>query len=56
MNALRIREACVLLKETDMNVTEIARKSGFHSCSVFCQMFKRTVKLSPLQYRKNAKK
>ena len=55
LNALRIREACVLLKETDMNVTEIARKSGFHSCSVFCRMFKRTVKLSPLQYRKNAK-
>ena len=55
LNALRIRKACVLLKETDMNVTEIAVKSGFKSCSVFCRMFKKTMNLSPLQYRKNAK-
>lgn len=53
LNALRIREACMLLKQTDSSITAIAQETGFRSCSDFCRVFRRTVKLSPLQYRKN---
>ncbi len=55
LRTLRIKEACRLLNETDISITEIALKTGFQSCTDFCRVFKGMIKLSPLQYRKNTK-
>ena len=55
LRTLRIKEACRLLKETKLSITEIAHRTGFQSCTDFCRVFKSMIKLSPLQYRKATK-
>jgi AraC-like DNA-binding protein len=50
----RISKAKKLLAE-GYNVTEACTKSGFNDYSNFLRMFKRTVGISPGQYRKNVK-
>ncbi len=53
--SLRISEAMRLLKETQLSVNDVAEASGFNDISYFCRMFKKTVLLTPLQYRKREK-
>lgn len=48
---LRIHKACWLLKETTMNVTEIALACGFSSCSYFTQQFRKSTGIAPSHYR-----
>lgn len=50
----RMEMACKLLKETRLNVGEIAYKCGFSSPSYFSKTFKRFTSLAPLQYRNQA--
>ena len=50
--AYRLEKAKVLLKSSDLSVTEIAFKVGFGDCSYFCKVFKKGVGCSPLCYRK----
>lgn len=49
---LRIRNAMLLLSENRFNITQIAEKTGFKSCNSFCVVFKKTIGVSPLNYRK----
>lgn len=51
LTALRIKEACHLLKTTDMPVCDVADKSGFESQQHFCSVFKRETGTSALRYR-----
>ncbi|OPA80589.1 hypothetical protein BVG16_07675 [Paenibacillus selenitireducens] len=51
----RLQEACLLLKSTSLSIEEIATEIGFTNISYFCQLFKRKVGMSPLQYRLSAK-
>jgi AraC family transcriptional regulator, arabinose operon regulatory protein len=53
LTARRIREACWLLKTTDLSVKEIGESIGLTNFSYFCQLFKKNIGLSPHQYRKN---
>ncbi len=53
LKAIRIRAACELLLETDISITEISEKTGFKSCTDFCRVFKKTMKISPMKYRKS---
>lgn len=48
---LRIKHACSLLKETDMNITSIAVKSGFNEGNYFSRQFKKIMGVSPSAYR-----
>jgi len=50
--ARRMKEACKLLQTTQWPVERIGAKVGLANASYFCQLFKRTVGATPLQYRK----
>jgi AraC-like DNA-binding protein len=49
---LRINNAIILLREGELNITEIALASGFNDTNYFCRIFKKYQKLSPSQFRK----
>ncbi len=55
INILKLKKAKKLLKETTSSITEVAYESGFGSISVFYNTFKREVKTSPANYRKENK-
>jgi AraC-like DNA-binding protein len=49
---LKIRRACRLLKQTDLNITEIAFRSGFEDSNYFARQFRKIMGVSPSLYRK----
>jgi len=53
LNSLRISEAKRLLKETDLQISEIAYKTGYSNTSHFNRVFKNSENISPGNYRKN---
>lgn len=53
LNRHRVEVACVLLKETDSTVEEIAQNTGFTDLKSFCRVFKKCIGMSAGQYRKN---
>ena len=53
LKTVRIREAALLLQNSDLSITQIAEKTGFHSPTSFCRTFKTTMMMTPLQYRKS---
>lgn len=52
LNSIRIREAQQLLKESGLNVSEIADKTGYESSTHFGRVFKEITGMSPLRFRK----
>lgn len=50
----RIREACVLLGETDLPVYEISQVLGFSHANHFARVFQRVNGLSPLAFRRQS--
>lgn len=48
---LRINNACIMLVNTDLNITTIATKVGFHNSSFFGKRFKEQTGYSPKEYR-----
>ncbi|AFC33429.1 hypothetical protein PM3016_6827 [Paenibacillus mucilaginosus 3016] len=50
--ARRVRQACWLLRTTDLPVQEIGREVGLGSFPYFCQLFKKHVGQSPHRFRK----
>lgn len=53
LTALRIKEAVILLEDTDMNISEVAEKSGFDTLQHFCNTFKKAKGVGASEYRKN---
>jgi len=53
---VRIEEAKHLLEDTSWNITRIAFEIGYPDQSYFCKIFKKIEGLSPLAYKKRAKK
>ena len=49
---LRIQRAAQLLRESDLTVTQILHRVGFHSPSHFTTTFRRHTGLSPTAYRR----
>lgn len=49
---IRIIEACKLLLNTDLTITEIAEKCGFDDSNYFGDSFKKVKGISPREYRK----
>ncbi len=50
----RIHQACKLLNETDMNITEIALEVGFNDLAHFSRVFRKEIGISPNAFRHNA--
>jgi LacI family transcriptional regulator len=48
----RLEYAKELLRKGDQNVEEVAAQCGFHSCSYFCQVFKRVTGATPGSFRR----
>lgn len=54
VNSVRIGHACMLMSETDHNISEIAYQCGFNNLANFNRQFKKSKNQSPSQYRKNS--
>ena len=52
LTELRIEDAKTLLENTKLSVTEISYSVGFADSNYFSNIFKKSVGLSPLAYRK----
>ncbi|GLX67789.1 helix-turn-helix domain-containing protein [Paenibacillus glycanilyticus] len=52
LNDIRIRKALDLLRSTELSVIEISVATGFNNASHFNRMFRKSVGVSPLAYRK----
>ncbi len=55
INKLRAEDAKVLLKNSNLTVTEIALSIGYKDSNYFSNVFKSITGMSPLKYRKNEK-
>ncbi|MCY1719954.1 helix-turn-helix transcriptional regulator [Prolixibacteraceae bacterium Z1-6] len=49
---VRIKKACQLLRETYLNITQVASEIGIDSLPYFSRIFRAEVGLSPQEYRK----
>lgn len=54
LNEIRVSNACKLLIETDIGISEIAYKCGYKTASNFNQLFKKLMGTTPKEYRKKA--
>ncbi len=54
LNEIRVSNACKLLIETEMGVSEIAYQCGYKTASNFNQIFKKLMETTPKEYRKKA--
>lgn len=52
INRVRIEEACALLRETELPVTDIAYRVGYQSVTHFGRVFKKAKLVSPQVYRR----
>ncbi|NLG39190.1 MAG: helix-turn-helix transcriptional regulator, partial [Fibrobacter sp.] len=52
VNEIRLKEACRLLIETDLQVVEISINIGFGNVSHFNKVFKQAYQKTPLEYRR----
>ena len=48
---LRLKLACVLLRNPDHNITEVAVKCGFEDSNYFTRQFKKYYGITPSQYK-----
>jgi len=53
LNRCRMEQACRMLKDSRLNVTEIASACGFSSPSYFAEQFHRAFSISPSEFRKS---
>lgn len=52
---LRVKEACRLLETTDLSSADISYKCGFNDLKFFYSTFKKTVGMTPAEYKKTKK-
>ena len=55
INTIRAQKACMLFKRSDMPILEIANAVGHNNVSFFNRYFKKIIKTSPRDYRKDGK-
>lgn len=53
LNGRRIEAAQKLLETTDLSISAVAEQTGFASAAHFRRVFRETMNISPLQYRKS---
>jgi AraC-like DNA-binding protein len=52
INRTRVRKACALLRRTDLPITRIAVDVGYNNVSFFNRYFRRIMRCSPREYRR----
>ncbi len=52
LTSVRMKKAKELLKATDLTVSEIGYKVGYHDANYFTRVFKRTIGTTPTQYKR----
>ena len=52
LTGIRMRHACILLKDSDISVTEISLRCGYGDPNYFSRSFKKYSGMAPLDYRK----
>ncbi len=52
LNLKRVENACLLLRQTDLSVDEVASLSGFSDIKTFYRVFRKETGASPLSFRK----
>lgn len=52
LNERRMAEACYLLAQTDMTISEVCYHSGFNDVPYFCRIFKQKQGMTPTEYRR----
>jgi AraC-like DNA-binding protein len=55
LHEYRLEQACQLLQERRLNVSEIARVIGFSSCSYLSRVFRKKYGVSPKRYQSRYK-
>ncbi len=55
INRYRIKKATGLMENRDFSIKDVSIKSGFNSQSVFNTVFKKEMKMTPLEWMKNKK-
>lgn len=55
VNLMRLNQACYLLRNSDISITDCGYESGFRSIHTFNRNFKERYGISPQQYRKEQK-
>lgn len=55
LHEVRIAQACKLLMQTELTISEIAYKCGYQTFSNFNHFFKKITQLTPKEYKKNFK-
>ena len=56
LNSYRISNACNLLSDTEMQISEIAREVGLAEAKTLCRLFRDEMACSPLEYRSSCVK
>ncbi len=56
LNSIRITEAKNLLENTEMSIGQVASKVGYNDIGYFCRVFKNTMQITALKYRKQTKR
>ena len=54
LNDMRVRKATKLLTDRDMHISDIARECGFKTAPYFTRAFRRSLGMSPAEYRKKS--
>lgn len=54
LGAVRINESKLLLRDTDMTVSQVAQESGFENVYYFSNSFRKATGITPTQYRKRS--
>ena len=52
LNQYHLNKSALLLRETDMTITEIALSTGFGSASYYAESFRKWAGMSPGEFRK----
>ncbi len=53
INGVRLEKSILLLKQNNLNITEIALECGFDSVNYFSRLFRRNYHISPTEYRRS---
>lgn len=53
LNKIKIQNACVMLINTSLSISEVGAACGFHSTMYFCKTFKQALSQTPSEFRKN---